>query len=631
MSCYARCDCWSRPFEFSTRDEGHRMAHNARGGIMSESTGTPTREERLATRLRLLRDALRRFSDATTDLPRLLQCVVETLANDVGDYCSIRLLSTDGDYLDLHGMHDRDPAALAVIAEVLAADRLRTAEQSVAWRALESGTAVHIPVVDAAVFKAQLTPRWWPMVDAVGIRSLLIAPLRVHGKSIGVLQLVRHGDASGPFDDDDRALVEDLTEQAALAIHNARLYDAAQRELAERRRAEAALARTEQQLRQAQRLDAVGRLAGGVAHDFNNLLSVVLSYAELIMLREGAGSQTYSDLNEVRTAALRAADLTRQLLALSRQQVIQPRVLDLDDVLLNMGKLFQRVLGADIDLRVVTSDRRALVKADPSQIEQVLLNLVVNARDAMAQGGTLTIETGTLDVDDRLASDHLGLEPGRYAVFAVTDSGAGMDPQTMAHIFEPFFTTKEPGAGTGLGLSTVFGIVKQSGGHVWVYSEPGRGTTFKVLLPAAEGAAEPLRADEKPAAARGGTETVLIVDDADAVRDVARTILEHHGYHVLAARNPGEALIACEQFAGPIHLLLTDVVLPQLNGRQLAERLLLLRPTLRVLFMSGHTRNAIVHNGELEPSLRFLPKPLAPEALLKAVRAALDNALRKVG
>jgi two-component system, cell cycle sensor histidine kinase and response regulator CckA len=385
--------------------------------------------------------------------------------------------------------------------------------------------------------------------------------------------------------------------------------------------------RLEGQLRQAQKMEAVGRLAGGVAHDFNNLLTVITSYSDLLLEDLGSDDPKRDDIDQIRKAAQGAAALTRQLLAFSRQQVLEPKVLDLKASVAGTEKLLQRLIGEDIQLTSSLAPDLGVVKADPGQLEQVIMNLAVNARDAMPTGGRLTIEAANVDMDEAYARGHVPARPGRYVMLALSDTGIGMDDQTKARIFEPFFTTKESGKGTGLGLATVYGIVKQAGGFIWVYSEPGQGTSFKVYLPRLDEPAEPEAVRTPPARAPGrGTETVLIAEDAASLRLVTRQLLERHGYTVLEAPDGDTALRLATKHHGPIHLLLTDVVMPGLSGRALAEQLARLRPEMKVLYTSGYADNAVVQHGILEPGIAYLQKPFTPETLARRVREVLDSA-----
>jgi len=388
--------------------------------------------------------------------------------------------------------------------------------------------------------------------------------------------------------------------------------------------------RLEQQLRQAHKMEAIGNLAGGIAHDFNNLLTVILSYSEVLQGAVDPADPAHADLGEIRRAAERAAALTRQLLAFGRRQILSPRVLDLDTTLDDLSKLFRRVLGESIELVLHRDADLDNVVADPTQIEQVLMNLVVNARDAMPRGGTLTIATGNVTLDEAAAAALPGAEPGLYVLLSVSDTGTGMDAETQARIFEPFFTTKKE-LGTGLGLATVFGIVQQSGGAVAVESAPGQGTTFKVYLPATVEAESVPRATNVERSDVRGTETILLAEDEDQVRDVIREVLRRCGYHVLEARNAGEALLHCERFSGAIHLLLTDVVMPQMSGRELADRLSAVRPDMRVLCMSGYSDDSNLYERGGERAVVLLAKPLTPDILLRKVREVLDGGPRPAG
>jgi len=398
------------------------------------------------------------------------------------------------------------------------------------------------------------------------------------------------------------------------------------RDIESRKRTEEALKRVEEQLRHAQKMEAIGILAGGIAHDFNNLLSVILSYAELIVEELPPDSAMLADVEEVRRAAERAVDLTRQLLAFSRKQLLEPRVLDLNKTVSGMEKMLRRVLGEKIELTLLLGPGIGRVYADPGQIEQVIMNLVVNAHDAMPNGGSLTIETANVYLDDEWKATHIGASTGWHVVLSVADTGVGMNEATLARIFEPFFTTKERGKGTGLGLSTVLGIVEQSGGHATVESTPGKGTTFFIYVPHNNDAVHTLVPPSfRPTANVSGTETILLVEDEEQVRGLIRNILRRAGYTVIEAQNAGEAFLACEQHAGPIHLLLTDVVMPRMSGRQLAERLSPARPEMKVLYMSGYTDDATVREGLLDTALPFLHKPVTPQTLLRKVRDALGE------
>jgi len=380
----------------------------------------------------------------------------------------------------------------------------------------------------------------------------------------------------------------------------------------------------EEQLRLSQKMEAVGLLAGGVAHDFNNLLTVILGYGILLLKDLGLEDPRRAPLEGIRQAADRAAALTHQLLAFSRRQVLAPRLLDLNGVVADMDKMLRRLIGEHIELSTVLAPELGRVKADPGQIEQVIMNLVVNARDAMPVGGKLTIETADVELDEAYGRRHPVGAPGPHVMLAVSDTGHGMDEETRARVFEPFFTTKEKGKGTGLGLAVVYGIVKQSGGSIQIYSEPGLGTTFKVYLPKAEAASEKPEGITGNKRSRRATETVLLVEDEAAVRSLLRDILESNGYVVLEASRAEEALEASEQHGGLIQLLLTDVVMPDIGGRKLADRLKTSRPEARVLYMSGYTDIAIVQHGLLEPGVAFLQKPFTPEALSRKVREVLD-------
>ena len=819
----------------------------------------------LEDRVRVISDVTRRFAELTTDYKRLLQSVAQSLAESVGESCSVLLLTPDGESMATTSVHAVDPEALIILREAFAQRLLSLEKQPGLRHLLDSGQGAFIPRLSEQP-NPTAEQQYWQR--RLGLHSSLVVPIRVQGRSIGVLTLGRFRPESPPFQQSDLVLAQTLADHAGLAIENARLYAAAEearrvaeqaqqamqrseaahqrlfdssptpkyvvdaenlriltaneaalklygyskdeflqltlhdlrypedeqrlteilrqagagatsgparhrrkdgsllhvdggshlstfegrpvrlvalsdqtkrvqaeaerddsarrlqrtldsmregytimdRELryvyvnragaeqthltreqllghspmelypgfegtkihralklalergehqrvveefvhadgesgyfelniqpvpeglvvlsidqTERRRAENRRDSLEEQLRQAQKLEAIGRLAGGVAHDFNNVLSVILGYTEDVLETLEPSDARWQDMKEIETAGLRAAALTRQLLMFSRQQVIEAKVLDLNEVLANMDRMLARILGEGIELTLLPDPKLGHVRADRSNLEQVIVNLAVNARDAMPTGGRLTIETANVIADDDFVRQHLGCEPGAYVRLAVTDSGVGMDAATRARIFEPFFSTKEQGKGTGLGLSTVFGIVQQSGGGVWVYSEPGHGTTFKVYLPRVDAQLD----DAEPPLSRGnahGTETVLLVEDEQPVREVARRILERYGYTVLVADSPHDALGLCDRHPHGIHLLLTDVVMPQLSGAQLAQRLIGKRPQLKVLYISGYTDGSIQSQGVLPRGSAFLQKPFTSELLASKVRSVLDNA-----
>ena len=380
----------------------------------------------------------------------------------------------------------------------------------------------------------------------------------------------------------------------------------------------------EEQLRQSQKMEAVGMLAGGVAHDFNNLLTIITGYSQLIWNNLRPEDPNRHSAEQIMRAGERAAALTKQLLAFSRRQVLQPKVVDLNRLVSSLTAMLQRLIGEDVDLRLVLRPDIGRVHADPGQIEQVLMNLVVNARDAMPKGGILTVETENVELDESYASRHIEVRSGPYVMLAVSDNGAGMDEATRGRLFEPFFTTKGAGKGTGLGLSTVFGIVKQSGGSLQVYSEPDSGTSVKVFLPRIE---QPVATDPETQrkAVRRGYETVLLVEDDDMVRNLVRETLERDGYTVIDANSPAEARRASDSYAGTIHLLITDVIMPKTNGHELAEQLTRRRPKMKVLYMSGYTDSAIASSGVLAKEMAFLEKPFTPVSLTGKVREVLEN------
>ncbi len=382
----------------------------------------------------------------------------------------------------------------------------------------------------------------------------------------------------------------------------------------------------EAQLRQAQKMEAVGQLAGGIAHDFNNLLTIVTGHSDLLLTDFPPLSQDQrQSIEQIAQAGKRAASLTAQLLAFSRRQILQPKVLDLNALVANMEEMLRRLIGETIELVTILTPSLGPITADPGHLEQVLMNLTVNARDAMPQGGKLTIATDNAELDESYVRQHAGARPGPYVRLAVSDTGTGMDKETLSHIFEPFFTTKELGKGTGLGLSTVYGTVKQSGGYISVDSEPGCGTTFMVYLPRVTDAVAAAEFVQTAVESPLGSETVLLVEDEDMVRAIAHKVLQTHGYNLLEARDGIQAMRLCQEYAGIIHLMVTDVVMPGMSGRAVADHLSSGRPGMKVLYLSGYTDNAIAHHGVLDTGTAFLQKPFTPAELARKVREVLDR------
>jgi PAS domain S-box-containing protein len=396
-------------------------------------------------------------------------------------------------------------------------------------------------------------------------------------------------------------------------------------DITELKRAEEEKAVLQEQLRQSQKVEAIGRLAGGIAHDFNNLLTVIKGYSQLSSFELKEGDPLSVNIDEIQNAAERAASLTRQLLAFSRRQVMEMRVLDLNTLLRDLEKMLRRVIGEDIEMVIQLGENLGRVRADVGQIEQVIMNLAVNAKDAMPSGGKLTIETANVELDESYARSHVDVRHGRYVMFSVSDTGVGMTPEVRERIFEPFFTTKERGKGTGLGLSTTYGIVKQSEGHIWVYSVQGKGTTFKIYLPRVNEPLEEIRKEVLKKELPRGNETILIVEDEEEVRKLAGKILEKQGYRILETFNGDDALVACEKRKSPIHLMLADIIMPGMSGSELAKLLIPLYPEIKILYMSGYTDNAIVRHGVLEKGVNYIQKPFTMEGLARKVREVLDK------
>jgi signal transduction histidine kinase/ActR/RegA family two-component response regulator len=405
-------------------------------------------------------------------------------------------------------------------------------------------------------------------------------------------------------------------------------FEGSIQDINEKRLAAAEMLSLQEQLRQSQKMEAVGRLAGGIAHDFNNLLTVISGYSQLSLTTLQEKDPLRENITEIQRATERAASLTRQLLAFSRRQILDMRLIDLNLVVQDLDKMLRRVIGEDIELATLLDKNLWTVKSDPSQIEQVILNLAVNARDAMPKGGRLTIETSNVHLDQEHASAPVSVKPGPCVRLSIMDTGVGMSLEVMERAFEPFFTTKEKGRGTGLGLSTVYGIVKQSGGDVWVHSEVGRGTTFEMFFPKAEETTGALKLTSSPPDRLQGSETILLVEDEASVRILTSKTLRSYGYHILEAANGEEAIRIVQEGPEKIHLLLTDVVMPGMSGREVAERISPLFPEMKVLYISGYADSAIVHHGVLDPGTALLLKPFKPDTLAQRVRGVLDQSVK---
>jgi len=558
------------------------------------------------------RERLERLLETSRELSKIQP--LESLMTKIAEACAHLL---DSDSVGIRIREEDDLVLAGAYGDALEAMPTARLKMGESLSGTVAATGEPLMISDASQ-DARMTLAHREAFRRGGYKAFLAVPLMLGPQVLGVLSC-RTRRAAG-FSLEDLSLAMAFAAQAAIALENSRLYQETQRAYDE-------LSATQEQLTQARKMEAVGRLAGGIAHDFNNLLTVMIGRSQLLLRRLGDEDPVRSDIELMEQTADRAAELTRQLLAFSRKQVLQPTLLDLNAVVANMAEMLGRVIGEDIALVTAFAPGLGLVKADPSQIEQIVVNLIANARDAMEAGGRVTLETANAELDRAYVRHHVDVEPGSYVMLAVSDTGIGMTPDTQARIFEPFFTTKDPGCGTGLGLATVYGIIKQSGGHIWVYSEPGRGTTLKIYLPRAEGTITPSVARPTLPEPARGHETVLLVEDELAVRSLARDVLQAQGYTVIEARDGRHALEICELRFGAIDLLLTDVVMPGIGGRELAARLAELRPAMPVIYMSGYTDTAVVQHGVLDPGTTFLQKPFTPDALARKVRQVLDAVL----
>ena len=596
------------PRPFSDRDE-------ARLARLAAQTAIAIRNAQLFEARRSYQARLEALLAVSHELSRIQP--VEELLGAIATACGEVLESESVGFRLVEGDELVVARLLGDTKEAMSTPRIKFGE-SLSGIVASTGAPLRL---DDVTEDTRLIPAHRSAVKRLGYRAFLGVPIKVGERLIGVLSIRTRRPAG--FSKDDETIATAFASQAATALENARLFREVQVAAEEVSRAQAALL-------QAQKMDAIGRLAGGVAHDFNNLLTIIHGRCEILRKRFEPGTKPRQDLDLIQQTAHRAAALTRQLLAFSRQQVLQPRVLQLNGAVGESVSMLQRLIGEHITLTTVPGARRDRVKADPTQLEQVLMNLAINARDAMPRGGRLTIETADVELDEAFAREHPGAGTGSHVRLSVSDDGVGMSAEIQARIFEPFFTTKEKGRGTGLGLSMVYGIVKQHGGYIGVRSQEGQGTTFEIYLPCASLTGEH-RAEQAPE--RGGesrgSETILLVEDEADVRELTREILEMAGYTVLEAARGEEALRLCRDSAGPIELLLTDVVMPQMSGPELARQVLRLRPGTRVVYMSGYTDDALGHHGVLDPDIILLPKPFTPESLMHHLRLALDATAKR--
>jgi PAS domain S-box-containing protein len=602
------------------RDEkGQRISLTGILRDISESKKHALEREAHYQELKVLHD-ISQIILSSQDLKTVLGEILDkTLSLGSFDLGVIRLLDPSGEFLepvanrgyrdlknvDKHPKHTKDPTTGRIIAQVITYKKPRVEENVPECNGLRT-------------FKAE------------GIQSAIVVPIRVKERGLGTIQLGSRSPRK--FQENEIRLLEAIGNQIGITVQKARLYEDTiqayeQLKTTHERmiQTEEALHQSEEQLRQSQKMEAIGQLAGGIAHDFNNLLTVIKGYSQLSLLDIQENVPLKENIEEIQKASERASNLTRQLLAFSRRQILDFKVVNLNTIIEDLDKMLHRILGEDIELKYILAEKIGKVRIDPGQIEQVIMNLAVNARDAMPSGGRLIIETSDEELDLAYAHTHVATTPGHYIRLTVSDTGFGMSPEVRDRVFEPFFSTKEKGKGTGLGLSTVYGIVKQSGGNIWVYSEPGKGTTFKIYFPRVDAPLEEWMIKGDVQGIPCGTETILVVEDEENVRELTLRILKKQGYRVLEARDGNEALLLFKGKGESIDLILTDMVMPGMSGRQLVDQLKTIHKDLKMLYMSGYTENAITHEGILEEGTNYIQKPFTLEKLAMKVRQVLDN------
>jgi signal transduction histidine kinase len=575
-----------------------------------------------AARLRELVDITARFAERASSSVQLRRTIAEQAGSLFDGYCLLALISDDSRSWHLVGQSSPHPEHAAELRRALGGVDTDIDGPTVTATVARTGCPVMSDGSSTDTWRARLDPALWEIVVRFEQRGAICVPLRAQQEVIGTIAVGRMGNRALPFDDSDVALLQVLADHATQTILHARSLESMQRELAEHRRTRESLRRTEEGLLQAAKMEALGHLVGGVAHDFNNILSVIVGYSELMLSGEGCPRD---EVEQIHSASLRACSLTRQLLAFGRKEPCSPVAVDLNQIVLGMRPMLERLLGEQVELHIAASADLPACLLDANQAEQVVMNLVVNARDAMPNGGQLTIETARAVLDAEHVASHPGGASGPHVVLSVTDTGIGMAADVRARIFEPFFTTKPKGIGTGLGLATVRGIVEQGGGNVWVYSEPGHGTTFRLAFPAACESASALTQQAEPELPeQRGSGAVLVVEDDSDVRALVCRVLKGAGFQAFEAANEDEAE-RLYQLHADVKLLVADVVLPRTSGWRIARRLQELRPGLRVLYTSGYGERAIVNHGMLEPGVPFVQKPILPSVLLRRVHALLSE------